>query len=675
MPVHDFAAAIFLLLSLAAVAVLRKHLIEADRESYRNITVGLVILNLASLLRIYYQRSILVSLPFLSEPLFFELVYWTLNVTGSILLVSGVAAWLPIARANRQQNTERLQRLELIRKVKQFLRIESRIPIILRKTLDYMVTDYKLRQGCVYVISQTTGVASFVDGVSATGDLDENLAHVHIDVPKLKEAAGSGCLKASLLISSCRNESSGPDEVIPVLVESKLAALFLLWTSKTSEFNDEDRANLKLAADIISDRLALDLHRSTKQFAQQLEQWRKETSDSLQKSDDMRSALQTLTEQLRDRFVFESVQLNVSFDDGTMERHTIGENLAMLSEKNLTAPNEWSLLEKTLAERKVAVLDIDQHPDLQDYRILGLAHIGSGILVSIRNCGATKAILLIRADLATQRRPEVLAYAGLLPDLFSEAISREVAGRQIATEKMRLARIEKFLLAAGTTIPLGELSISASEFLGRELRADAVRIVTLDADGGFVNSLALYTARASQDVIPENGSLILSLMPCTTKLLETGRPVLVNQRDPELTISPVEAKQIFTDEMQTGLIVPIALRSKVIGAIMVANPEFMQKAESSADALRTVQLVSAVLGLRLHSSVVQVRQERKDNYHDQIVLTDADIRNRIRSSLAGIVGSVEFLREKNSSSITESMEKCLSIIDRSVRRLTDYVTP
>jgi hypothetical protein len=79
--------------------------------------------------------------------------------------------------------------------------------------------------------------------------------------------------------------------------------------------------------------------------------------------------------------------------------------------------------------------------------------------------------------------------------------------------------------------------------------------------------------------------------------------------------------------------------------------------------------------MRLSRLVLSDETGEASEYANKVISTNSDLRNRIRSSLAGIAGSVEYIREKNGTTISGSMEKCLSIIDRSVKRLTDYVAP
>jgi DMSO/TMAO reductase YedYZ heme-binding membrane subunit len=133
--IFDFAVASFFLLSLIAVSRFRQHLTADDKDSYRNVVAGLALLATVSLANVYSGLGLLVRIPFLSEPLFFRLLFWIGMITGLTFLISGATSWVPLSRSYRQYNKERIDRLELLKKVEQLLRVESRLPVILRKTL------------------------------------------------------------------------------------------------------------------------------------------------------------------------------------------------------------------------------------------------------------------------------------------------------------------------------------------------------------------------------------------------------------------------------------------------------------------------------------------------------------------------------------------------------------
>ncbi|HKK20882.1 MAG TPA: hypothetical protein VJ983_05360 [candidate division Zixibacteria bacterium] len=670
MPVHDYVITFALFISLAAVAARRKQLIGVHGEGYRNIAAGLVILNFASLLRIYYEQAMLASVPFLAEPLFFRLTYWTFVLTGATLLVSGMSSWLPIARKSRQFNFERVQRLELLKQLRQLVRVESRIPVVLEKSLAHMISDYQLQCGQVYAISQTTGAVKLIASECPSEDEDHPMP---VLAGAIRSTLSNGDLKHVTPGSLTDGDSTSPSELVPVTVGTKPSALFVLWTTADEQLHDEDKTILKLAADIIADQVELERTGARRAFDTELQRERESLKRAVARDSDIKSTMTTLAGHLRRAIDFDIMQLAVEFADGGTERLTLGENLAVLSEKNVTMNDVGSVLDCLPKGVNVSAIDVTSRQELTDSQILRAGDIRTLVVISTKeSAGSSQGTILLGLNDSLRLSPKQSAYLNMFSEVLTERLSREDLSRQIVAAQARSEKFESLVRASADDRSTGEFLGAVAAFIGRELKADAVRIVTRDADKAFVTSQALCLNRSAEPVIPGNGSLILSLMPGLSAVLETGRSTAIDQNDPERMITEVEASQIFVSGMTFGLMVPIQLSRRTVGAVLVAADN---REAISTESLRFVETVTAVLGMRLSRLVLSDETGEASEYRNRVIATNSDLRNRVRSSLAGIAGSVEYIREKNGTTISGSMEKCLSIIDRSVKRLTDYVAP
>lgn len=112
----DFVIALFFLFSLIAVERFKNKLSTEDKEGYNYIIIGVTVLAFLTVARLYSEMGFLKSVPFVSEPLFFRLLYWIGVIAGITFLISGVLSWLPLSRAYRAYNKDRVKRLELIKK-------------------------------------------------------------------------------------------------------------------------------------------------------------------------------------------------------------------------------------------------------------------------------------------------------------------------------------------------------------------------------------------------------------------------------------------------------------------------------------------------------------------------------------------------------------------------------
>ena len=127
------------LLALVAVLKLKRQVSAEGSSSYYQIISGLIILSVVSVAQTYYAQGLLASVPFLSEPVFNDLISWIATITGATFLVSGVTRWLPLSRAYRKYNRERVLKLEFVKKVEQLVGVETRLDEVLDKTLEHML--------------------------------------------------------------------------------------------------------------------------------------------------------------------------------------------------------------------------------------------------------------------------------------------------------------------------------------------------------------------------------------------------------------------------------------------------------------------------------------------------------------------------------------------------------
>ena len=107
MHLFDFAGAVVFLLALIAVSRFSRYITAQDREAYNHVVTGLVILAIISLSKIYSDAGLFSRAPFVSEPLFFQLLFWIGIITGLAFLISGVTNWVPLSRSYRKYNRDR----------------------------------------------------------------------------------------------------------------------------------------------------------------------------------------------------------------------------------------------------------------------------------------------------------------------------------------------------------------------------------------------------------------------------------------------------------------------------------------------------------------------------------------------------------------------------------------
>ncbi|MFQ6008722.1 MAG: GAF domain-containing protein, partial [Candidatus Zixiibacteriota bacterium] len=154
----------------------------------------------------------------------------------------------------------------------------------------------------------------------------------------------------------------------------------------------------------------------------------------------------------------------------------------------------------------------------------------------------------------------------------------------------------------------------------------------------------------------------------------TGRVILVNQQNINSKITQAEATQIAIPEIKSALLVPIKVDEEVVGVISLAETRSWNRYQySESDILLASSVASALsltiqLGIR-DQAITRVRRSHRRLFSNQA--NDSEVRSRIKSSLASILGSVELIKSHQRSPHRD-FDKYLSIIDRSAQKISDY---
>ena len=179
----DWSVVLFFLVVLIAIRPKGREIRDGDPESYRGIVLGLGVLSVMALGRVYRQVGLLDGIPFVSEPLFFDLLYWIGVITGCTLMIAGVGRWLPKVREMRANNLKRIRRLELLNKVEQLVSIQNCPDSTLRSTIGLIVDQLGFEGGAVLKKSslvecwQLIGTAGNLPDESDPGRLGSSRNH------------------------------------------------------------------------------------------------------------------------------------------------------------------------------------------------------------------------------------------------------------------------------------------------------------------------------------------------------------------------------------------------------------------------------------------------------------------------------------------------------------------
>lgn len=675
LPLLDLLVALFFLLSLVVVARFRTEIRMHDAESYRFLSGGLSVLAVVALTRIYGGMGLFASVPFLSVPLFFNLINWIGIIMGATFVVSGVSTWLPIARVNRQMGLELVQRLELIKRVEQLIMVETRRPEVLCTTLDYMVELTGLAWGAVYSFSADASHATLL---STSGGAGPEVAALRQIVCTEDDFLGSEKMESSDTSNIARKLSSlmpPPNLVLPLISGDRVCGAFLLWSS-TEGVSDKNeiRVNLKIAVDVIARQMDLDAHRTEAAISNRCRRFRRSLEEAIDPALELKENFIALARLMNSHLHADHVSFAIASDSGLVRRLTIGSGRTLLDEVGLDLRAKNSHIDQVLKSGEpLMIANLKEASSLPVSDLVVAGGIHSIMAIPVTHRSHRQGVLTIgsrESDVFDERHRQVLQ--AVIP-IFSELIIADEHSRTLSEIQRRFSVVEGFLNEVGAVEDLQTAFQQAANLIRSELDCSMVRIATFNHDGVFLRSRAFAHEKKVYPTIPHDGHMVMSLMPLHRQVRDRGQVLLIEPGQNQ-TLIAAEANQAFFSEAQRVMLIPIIVGHQVLAVISVANAHRSDRCRYlRADILLTRSIAGALsLAIRTELNRGALRN-RGENDQVNIPPPTSRLRGQVNSSLSGILGSLEMIKAQQKPSDPE-LDKYLSIIDKSAHRIHEYVT-
>jgi len=671
----DLVVSLFFLSALVLVARFKKQLSEEGKESYRFISAGLVILALVELSQVYDKTGLFNTLPFVSEPLFYQLVFWIGVITGLTFLVSGISHWLPLSRTYRKYNRSRLKSLEFLKRVEQLVGVERRLPVILSQSLQYMVEHYSFLAGAVYIYSQKRKTLVFLSSSVSNRVAEADIKQIVFDEGYEQMLLKNSFSCNGLIFKKVPRTIPQPNLALPLVVGEKLSALFLLWQDDKVICDDEERMNLKIAADIIARKVELDKERLAKAFLAKQQAWLRSLGEAVDHKRACNENVSGIARWLLEMIPHDLFSLTIIYDNKNIQRFSIGEDRMLLAEKGLNLHSHNPLLKYTLESGQPLVFEDTRQKTIApiDKMILN-SNMRSLAVFPLGFKGTTVGTIAVASKQTSSfKSREIELIKGVVP-LLSSLVIQDIHRYEVNLKERRIELLNSFLLDCGRSPNLLSLFEQTANLLSKELKTSVVRISTYDYSGAFLKSRALSSLRSIEKVTPADGDMVLSLMPYHTLVRDTGRLMLINQQDTDRKIPVAEAKQVASSDLKSALLIPVKVEKQVLAVISLAEMRSWDRYRYTEADILFASSIATALSLAVQVMIrgqtrvgSKLAKERLSNGP----LQDHEVRSRIKSSLSGILGSVEMIKFRTPTS-DEDLDKYLSIIDRSAKRINTF---
>ncbi len=640
----DWVLPLGLVAGLVSVVRLRQTFFRVNDHAYHFVSSGLGFLALAVVLRLYHNGGLLANLPFVSDHIFYRLIFWSAITAGCGLIVSGLSTFTVDAIAARRTLRTRLAGLELIRTVERLLAVEPRLNTLLSTTADHLATTYGATYRAVYRrFPGTTTLARLDSSINTDG----SPFPAELEADEVTQMLGHSYSQKILAFPIRYN---GVVEVVIALrLEQPLSA--------------NDRTNIAVVGEILSHRLELEKQYERITAYQANGRMERELRLESRKTDSAARLSALIMNEVRNRLDIDLVSLCfIQRHTNRMTRFSVGTTGAMLTEKGLPIPAGLAeeLVDTDRADHG-AVIPID------DTSAYGLpTNILSAVALTCRRTSRGAMILLLAS---AHRHPmmEVLSglefLAPLTGDLFAEFWGRQSRARSVR----RIGRLQRILHRELANHDLGSIGNAVAHLLQRELKADAVRLISADQSPTFFKTVGAANAKGVQSNTEEY-TVLRSHLRAHEEVISSGTAVWLDSSCSDLTISVAEAQAVMTSPLGTVAIVPIPSEKGVIGTVSIASGTGQGRVRYNREERQFITLVAQAMGMILSLD----RQCQSGSGWSITRTSDRQLRSRMKSSLSGIIGSLELIRKGESTE--GQVEHYLGIIDSSARRINDYLT-
>ncbi len=667
----DWVIALFLFFALVLVSRFKKQISADGPEHYNNIAGGLVILALVALARVYNGLGLFERVPFLSETVFYDLISWIGIITGATFVVSGVSNWLPLARKSRRFSEKRIRQLDLLRKTEQLVGVESRLDAVLAHVIDHMVEQFSFRGGAVYKYSTVRDRLYLTASALIASEKSHELAGIRVDRRELSAFYDSPQPNPVGLFRDLPSSMGDPSVVLPIMIGRRAVGFFLLWAEQMRVFGFDELLTLRLVADIVARKIETD-HRSMYQAAMRKRAvWRQEIETEVNAGRGIRETVAAVVRRVTDRVPMDFAALAVLEEyEPRVRRYSLGQAGQVLVESELPQPGRYTLSGPAYFNGQTVMCgDVGTEHPLSKAEMLVDDSVRSVMILPIPVGGKTRAVLSLASrhrDAFSRRHREDMEY--VLPVL-SRLVADIKARNNLAGQLRLKEKLGRFLVALTHFESPAQAFDEAARLIFDELSPDMVRIATSEDDGAFLKSQALLSHRPYAGIVPGRGDMVVSLMPLHRSALMQGRTITVGSGGDEAEMTEAESVQVFATGIKSGLIVPLRAGKRTVGVISLAcmrdSCRFTKDSTSRVFVSLVADALIAALVLAASHHAFGLTPESVDWFDSK----ETARRVQLRSSLSGILGSVEMLRSRAEVVADEQVKRYLSVLDRSIQKM------
>jgi transcriptional regulator with GAF, ATPase, and Fis domain len=655
-----FFALIFIFLLILLFRIKDKAFIE-NKDSYRYTLRGMIVLTGVSLLRLIGHSQFFMSLPFLSEPIYKELVEAIGMITGLTLMIAGVSIWLPIKKKRDNRATRALEIFKFLDNFEESMGEADNINRIFHDIPEFVCRNFGLASSAVFRLNHKRGRFICTDHYNIDTGSRENLKNEEILSGQEHEPFGNIIEKYAV------------DYYLPLKVKDSVCGALLFWKETGAEISPEIRQALERVGRILSGRLALRFDNLKKAFYAECLNDNQKAAHIIQSRTDLKGNLKLFHTLFHNAVGAEYFSLMIpDKHPKNFRRFIAGLNGHILLEGATNPSMQNTYIDAVIDYRRSLLLDtVDNHTEMAVDSLFISCGQKSLIAVPIVNYGRVIAVLTLGHPRSEKFNYLDLTRAEMLAAAISPAIEADISRRANFERDRYLGALAAFEATIQECREVDTLLSAAAELMLQNIGTTMVRIAIFGADRSELITKALRTIRPFKIINSENVGLSREFTPWHYMVMNENRPLLINQSDLESYMDPGETAALVFAGMQSALIVPIVIGGQTYGLITLGEMRQWERFSYDSAAISFCKGLAAKIanGLRLIQMgrvIMETGESRESS--DKIGSNSDNIYRELKTPLSSLQGSIDLLKVKGYGQ-EEDSGKIIAMMEKSTNRM------
>jgi transcriptional regulator with GAF, ATPase, and Fis domain len=595
---------------------------------------------------------------------------------GGILILSGLKSWFSHLSRTRSISTRRLKRLACLRQIQALSQNNHELEMNLKEGFNKVIHFMGYQKGVLYRSTFRYPQMYLLSHFNLTPE--ELLRFNNLN---LNEGLYNDALKTREVISINQFQGSAewqklfPDReemrafaCVPLKYSSRVFGLLCIYDSDPERFVFEEAQFLAS----LKDTFGLMIEQSLLLEKTKIRQRHLETADEISKvmleSKSYEEDLPSLAHKLRKAFDFDYLSLSLVEGSGkNVKKFSIGIGENVLLDKNANLPVYGTSIGWVIDSGEPLIESEVESRGYYEDNLTKLLGIRSKIVLPLKIKSNIAGVLSLGSKKPGLYNAKSIKKLSLFSSLFSLYLQRKKLKASINQEQEYFQTFATHLLEFLQCGDIKGYLDGLSENLTQILPVSFCRISFLNPENNNLELYSSYKRREDISFLPMN-SQPLEALPWHRLTLEIKKPMLINQDDPESTISKEESSLFLAPNLKSALLMPLVHKDQSFGLISLGE---MRSWERRPFRKKEIDFME-----KIGEQVNFVRkQSQSRGFYDPKPRPGFDpgisqLGLEVNNSLTSIIGSLELLNLKKNLT-EEKSERYLKIIEKGAWRIKE----